>query len=89
MQNMLFYAKPKMSMFASCEVGRLKKKKKKRKKTRRRRRRRRRRKRRNWQFSHFLYVIVAVYFMYFESFIVYKNIRRPCYVSEKAYNCPV
>ena len=34
-------------------------------------------------------VIVAVYFTYFESFIVYKNTRRPCYVSEKAYNCSV
>ena len=34
-------------------------------------------------------VIVAVYYTYFERFIVYKNTRRPCYVSEKAYNYTV
>ena len=35
-----------------------------------------------------LYVIVAVHFTYFESF-VYKNTCRPCYMSEKPYNSPV
>ena len=34
--------------------------------------------------ENFMYVIVAVYFAYFESFIVYKNTRRPRYVSKKA-----
>ena len=29
------------------------------------------------------------YFTYFESFNVYKNIHRPWYVSEKAYNCSI
>ena len=38
--------------------------------------------------SNFLYVIVAVEFYLFWEF-VYKNTRRPCNVSEKAYNCPV
>ena len=42
-----------------------------------------------WGFGNFMYVIVAVYFAYFESFIVYTNTRSPRYVSEKAYNCSV
>ena len=40
-------------------------------------------------FCNFTYDIVAVYFAYFESFIVYKNTRRPRYVPKKAYNCSV
>ena len=40
-------------------------------------------------FGNFTYVIIAVYFAYFESFIMYKNTRRPRYVSKKAYNCSV
>ena len=36
-----------------------------------------------------LYVIVAVYFSTFESVIVSRNTRRPCYVSERAYNCRI
>ena len=31
------------------------------------------------------YVIVAVYFVIFESVIVYRNTRRPCDVSKRAY----
>ena len=67
-----FFAKTKVYTFANFVVGRLIKKKK-------------RRRWRNRRFSNFLYVIVAVYFTYFESF----NTRRPYYVSEKAYNCLV
>ena len=37
---------------------------------------------RNRGFSNFTYVIVAVYFTYFDSFI---NTCRPCYVYKKAY----
>ena len=59
-----FCAKNKVNMFANFEVGRLIK----------RRRRRRRRRWQNRQFSNFLYVIVAVYFTYFESFTVYKTL---------------
>ena len=33
-----------------------------------------------------IYVIVAVYFAYFESFIVYRNTRRPRYVSKRLIN---
>ena len=39
-----------------------------------------------WQFT---YVIVTVYFVCFERFIVYKNTNRPRYVSKKAQNCSV
>ena len=39
--------------------------------------------------NYVTYVIVAVYFAYFESFIVYRNTRRPRYVSKEAYNCSV
>ena len=39
--------------------------------------------------SNFLYVFGTVYFTYFESFNVYKNTCRLCYVFEKACNCPV
>ena len=67
-----FYAKIKVSAFANSEVGRLIKKMKKKKK-----------KMENWWFSNFPYVIEKVYLTYFEIFNVYKNTRRPCYVSEK------
>ena len=69
-----FYAKTKVSAFANFEVDRLIKKKKKMK---------------NQHFGHSLYVIIAVNFTCFESFIVFKNTRRPCFVSAKAYSCPV
>ena len=35
------------------------------------------------------YVIVAVYFSTFESLIVSRNTRRPCYISERAYSCHI
>ena len=44
---------------------------------------------RNRGFSNFTYVIVAVYFITFESVTVYRNTRRPCYVSKRAYRCHV
>ena len=44
---------------------------------------------RNRGFSNFTYVIVTVYFTTFESVIVSRNHRRPCYVSKKAYSCRV
>ena len=37
-------------------------------------------------FGNFTYVIVAVYFA---KFIMYRNTRRPCFVSKKAYNCSI
>ena len=37
---------------------------------------------RNWGFGNITYVTVMVYFAYFESFIVYGNTHRPCYVSK-------
>ena len=37
----------------------------------------------------YMYVIVAVYIATFESVIVYRNTRRPCYVSKRAYGCRV
>ena len=41
-----------------------------------------------WQFT---YVIAVVYFTTFDSFIVYRNTHRPCYmyVSKMAYNCSI
>ena len=30
--------------------------------------------------------IIVVYFTYFDSFIVYRNTHRPCYVSKKLIN---
>ena len=38
-----------------------------------------------WSFDNFTYVIVAVYFTAFESVIVSRNTRRPCYASKRAY----
>ena len=35
----------------------------------------------------FFFVIVAVYFTTSESLIVYRNTRRPCYVSKRTYSC--
>ena len=40
-------------------------------------------------FCNFTYVIVAVYFTTFESHIVYRNTRRPCYVSNRDHCCRV
>ena len=42
-------------------------------------------------FSNFtyMYVAVAVYLATFESVIVYRNTRGPCYVSKRAYSCRV
>ena len=37
-----------------------------------------------FEFGNFTYVIAVVYFAYNQSFIMYINTRRPCYVSEKA-----
>ena len=34
-------------------------------------------------------IIVAMYFTSFEGLILYRNTRRPCYVSERAYSCRV
>ena len=39
--------------------------------------------------SDFTYFIVAVYFSTFESVIVSRNTRRPCYVFKRAYSCRV
>ena len=44
---------------------------------------------RNRGFGNFTYVIVTVYFTAFESVIVSRNTRRPCYVSKRAYSCRV
>ena len=63
-----------MSAFANFEVGRLIKKKKKMEKPA------------VYQFS--VCYCSGVFYLRW-SFIVYKNTRRPCYASEKAYNCPV
>ena len=41
---------------------------------------------RNRGFSNITHIIVA---MYFEGLIVYRNTRRPCYVSKRAYSCRV
>ena len=38
----------------------------------------------NWGFGNFTYVIVTVYFTAFESVIVSRNTRRPCYVVESS-----
>ena len=35
-------------------------------------------------FGNFTYVIVTVYFTAFESAIVSRNTRKPCYVSKRA-----
>ena len=40
-------------------------------------------------FCNFTYVIVAVYFPIFERLIMYRNTRRPCYVSKGAHSCRV
>ena len=53
-------------------LGRLKEKKKKKKK-----------KMEKSGFCNFAYVIVVVYFTTIESLIVYKNTRRPCYLSKR------
>ena len=39
--------------------------------------------------GNFTYTIVAVYFTTFESLIVYRNTRSPCYVSKRAHSCCV
>ena len=43
----------------------------------------------NRGFSNFTYVTVAVNFTAFESVIVFRNTRRPGYVSKRAYSGPV
>ena len=40
-------------------------------------------------FSKIIHIIVAMYFTTFEGLIVYRNTRRPCYVSKRAYSCRV
>ena len=40
-------------------------------------------------FSKITHIIVAMYFTTFEGLIVYRNTRRPCYVSKRAYSCRV
>ena len=39
--------------------------------------------------TSYMHVIAAMYFTTFESLIVYRNARRPCYVSKRAYSCLV
>ena len=40
-------------------------------------------------FSKITHIIVTMYFTTFEGLIVYRNTRRPCYVSKRAYSCRV
>ena len=41
------------------------------------------------EFSKITHIIVAMYFTTFEGLIVYRNTRRSCYVSKRAYSCRV
>ena len=63
-----FDPKIKVNISTNFVLGRLKKKKKMEKSG----------------FSDFMYVIVAVYFTTFESVTMYRNTRRPCYVTKRA-----
>ena len=70
----LFHAKMKVNTYTACEIGLLTEEEED-----------------VGQIGvgNFTYVIVTVYFNAFESFIVSRNTRRPCYVSKRAYNCRV